>query len=171
MFNTLRLVGMVAMLLVVVLAAALLQPEEARDLGLEQTLTTLGRELRGEPPMPTSPNREEMERVAAKHRVVVALLEGRLTLFEAAAHFRRLHSPRVDLRWSYRGDSEEELLCRQVITSAEIELHMWGKNAAIADFTARWEEELRRHLKEHGKVMLPDVADEPDAPAPTFPSR
>jgi hypothetical protein len=159
MSRILHLAFLVAILLSVVLLAALLQPEWARDLRLEQwTFAVWKFELFSDPQW-SQPNREDMERSAAKHRVVTALLEGRLTLFEAAAHYRRLKHPRVDLRKEYRGDSEEERLCRQVIRAAEVALLIRDQNAAAAAFTMRWEAELQRHLEQHGQVILPEIAE------------
>ena len=88
--------------------------------------------------------------------VVAAVIEGRVTLFEAAAHFRCLKHPRVDLRANYRGDSEAECLCRQVINVAGVELRLRGQHEAAEELTARLEEELRRHLEQQGKVILPE---------------
>jgi hypothetical protein len=157
MVKMLHMALLVVLIALVALAAALLQPEWARDLRLEKwTFTVWERELFGDPQW-SQPNREDLERSAAKDRVVTALIEGRLTLVEAAAHFRRWKHPRIDIRREYRGDSEEEHLCRQVIRGTEIALRVRGEDAVAAAFAARWNEELRRHLEQHGKVILPEV--------------
>jgi hypothetical protein len=171
MSNLFRVAFMGLLIVVVTLLAALVQPEWARDLGLEiWTRTALEYDLFGDPQW-CLPNREEMERAEAKNRVIVALLEGRLTLFEAAAHFHRLKHPRTDLNREYRGDSEEDCLCRQVIRGAGVALLVQGQDAAAAKCTAHLKEELRRHLEQHGKVILPDVDPVPDAPTNALPSR
>jgi hypothetical protein len=172
MVNLFRVSFMVLLIIVVARLAALLQPEGARDLGLETwTWTALKYDSFGDPQW-CLPNREEMERAEAKNAVIVALLEGRLTLFEAAAHFRRLKHPRTDLNREYRGSSEEECLCRQVIRSAGVDLlHIRGQKAAAAELTARLEEELRLHLEKHGQGSLPNVDPALDAPTNALPWR
>ena len=57
----------------------------------------------------------------AKFQVVEELHEGRLTLHEAAAQFRDLHHPENDpnrelFRLLYKGQSDDERWCRQVIS-------------------------------------------------------
>jgi hypothetical protein len=161
MMKLLQMMFMVGMLHLVALTAALAQPEWASDLGLHQwTWTSLRHPLAPDPEW-SRPNREAMERNEAQRNIVAALIEGRLTLLEAAAHFRRLNGSRSLVRMFYRGDSEEECLCRQVIQVTETELRRHGQDQQADEFTARWEEELRRHLEQHGKVILPPEEDMP----------
>src|SRR5262245_28791097 len=59
-------------------------------------------------------------RLAAKGRLSIGLLEGRLTLLEAAARFRALNQTRREPCWAswrspFPGRSDEEHLCREVI--------------------------------------------------------
>src|SRR5689334_39515 len=92
MTNTLRLIGMVVALAAVALAAALVHPQWARDLGVEGGLTAW---------LPRSGDGKSAEfkaytgglerRARAKQRVARQLLDGRITLFEAAALFRVLN--------------------------------------------------------------------------------
>jgi hypothetical protein len=160
MAKFLQLLFMVVMLLVVALAAALLQPEWARDLGLEKWTSTtkaVARELFDIREPAIGPNTAMMKTILMKERVVADLIDGRLTLFETAALFRRLNLPAINLRLHYRGDSEEELLCQQVIQMAWIALSLPNEDAANA-FAARLQEELYRHKQQRGTVVLPDVS-------------
>lgn len=136
---------MIVMLVVVALAAALLQPEWAKDLGLGTALNT---EFFNRPANPDLPELEARRR--AKNRVVTDLIAGRLTLFEAAVLFRHWNMPGLKLENNYRGDSEEERLCRQVI--AWVPVHH-----PPAGFLAHLEDDLRRHKEQHGTVILPDA--------------
>src|SRR5262249_36855021 len=103
-------------------------------------------------------------RIEAKDRLANELIDGRLTLFETAAHFRRFNdvSPKfaAPLSMFYSGDSEEERLCRQVISYARPLLKRPpAENRAADEFEARCEEELRRHKERYGAVVLPDLSD------------
>jgi hypothetical protein len=64
-------------------------------------------------------------RLDGKHRVTLELLEGRLSLLQAAVRFRDLNTlPRrnpVDLRDLFPGRSDAERVCRQVIRWASEE--------------------------------------------------
>jgi glutathione S-transferase len=100
-------------------------------------------------------------RVREKERIGCAVIDGRLTLFEAAALFRRLNEapPKpAPLSASFPGDSEEERLCRQVIRWAWRRLSECYPGGAEA-LVAPYEEELRRHKERHGRVVLPDVTE------------
>ncbi len=137
-----HLTAMALILVLVALAAALLRPERARDLSPDDDwkLRAVGRRI------------QEKERIAGE------LIDGRLTLFEAAARFRRLNAepPAAPPPLSYPGDSEEERLCRQVIRWASHRLQERDPGRAN-DRAAAWEEELRRHKERHGTVVLPDA--------------
>jgi len=142
MTKCLHLTGMALILILVALAAALLQPERPRDLSWDDDwkLRAIGRRI------------QEKERLAGE------LIDGRLTLFEAAARFRRLNAEPPappPLALSYPGDSEEERLCRQVIGWASRRLEKSDPGRAN-DFAGACEEELRRHKERHGRVVLPD---------------
>ena len=143
MAKLVRLSGKVTAVLVVALAAALLRPERADEPPSERPAVT------------------EVEaiqcRILAKDRVVKELLDGRLTLFEAAAFFRRLNeAPPRAAGLDFPGDSDEERLCRQVIQWVRA-ITAKGSLDATDGSTARFEEELSRHKQRHGRVILPDV--------------
>jgi hypothetical protein len=100
-----------------------------------------------------------VKRVNAKERVVVALVEGNLGLFEAAAWFRELNMwppEHADMYWHMLpGHCDEEKLCRQVIQWARIRLEdMVTASQAQARLQAL-EAELAEHIARHGKVVLP----------------
>jgi hypothetical protein len=108
--------------------------------------------------VPIAQRQQAIERrSAAKKQITRDLIEGRRTLFEAAAAFRlwnedypRLPDPFLP------GDSVEERLCRQVIewvrmTKAE------GNPGSVELFCETLEQELRRHIEQNGKVILPDA--------------
>jgi hypothetical protein len=150
-----RLLGAVAALAGVLLLAALVEPGWAADLGLDvNEFLSVAPVTRIPDPSPA-----ELEalgaRLAAKRRVTQELLDGRLTLFEAAALFRRLNleAGGALARPEY---TDAERVCRDVIAWAHTELAQGG-DAARADACAdRLTEELRRHKAGHGKVVLPD---------------
>src|SRR5579862_610708 len=95
MGDLLRFVFMVVMLVAVALAAALQQPEWAHDLGLDRLMeATLPDELRRDAELERDiecRDRALKRRIAAKEACIQELIAGRITLFEAAAHFRRLN--------------------------------------------------------------------------------
>ena len=143
MTQCLRLTGMALLLTLVALAAALLRPERPRDLSLEDDwkFPAIAR------------------RIQEKDRIAGELIDGRLTLFEAAARFGRLNAeppaPPLALSLFYPSDSEEERLCRQVIAWASRRLEKSDPDRAN-DLAGACEEELRRHKERHGTVVLPD---------------
>jgi hypothetical protein len=98
-------------------------------------------------------------RVARREKIVQELAEGRLTLREAAAGFRRLNELTPDFVPAYRkgfpGATADESLCRQVI--------YWVANVLERDepervraVKSRLEAELESHLRRDGTVHLPD---------------
>jgi hypothetical protein len=142
MTKCLRLTGMALILILVALAAALLQPGRTRDLNLDDDWKL----------------RAIARRIHEKERLAAELIDGRLTLFEAAALFHRLNAEPPappPLALSYPGDSEEERLCRQVIGWAWHRLEKCDPGRAN-DLEGACEEELRRHKERHGTVVLPD---------------
>jgi hypothetical protein len=148
---------MVVLVLVVAVAAALVRPEWACDLGLGGW--TNGR---GSWPVvqPGADDLAVQRRIREKERVARELIDGRLILFEAAALFRRLNElpPRstVSLALYHRGDSEEERLCRHVIEW--VRTLMLRRSPYLAEVrAARLEEELARHKALHGTVILPEA--------------
>jgi hypothetical protein len=168
MSNTLRFLrflGMVVILLVVVLAAALDQPEWARDLGLEpciqMALAYRPLWLQEDPNREPGPASRAMDRrYVAKGRIIVELLDGRLTLFEAAALFRRLNAeyPVLTIWPDWRGDCEEEQLCWGVIEWAvQTEARLRSGSLDDSEVRVRLMEELRRHKERYGKVLLPEA--------------
>jgi hypothetical protein len=163
MTKCLRLASMAVVLLLTALGAALLQPDWARDLGLESLPRPGGpgdRTARLETPAEVARKVGALDRrIAEKDRLAAEVVGGRLTLLEAAARFRRLNHddpPAVPLDVYYPGDSEEERLCRQVI--AYVGARLRGCDPDVAGgLLAPYEEELRCHKERHGKVILPEL--------------
>jgi hypothetical protein len=161
MVDLLRLAGMVVLVLAVAAAAALVHSEWARDLGVDGL--ALGAPENGWGPATIDPGEEDLavqRRILEKNRVAQELIDGRLTLVEAAAIFRRLNAmppcSAGSLAHYCAGDSEAERLCRQVILWARTLAA--GQSPYLADVTAaRLEEELSRHMARHSTVILPDV--------------
>jgi hypothetical protein len=104
-------------------------------------------------------NKDEIvrRRLRGKYEITRGLLEGRVTLFEAAAGFRKVEGQtREYIGYSHdlrSGETADEMLCRQVIR--------WvGHEAAVGGYpdpgqtAQRLEEELREHLRQHGTVRL-----------------
>jgi hypothetical protein len=159
MSKILRLLAMVVLLLVVALAAALVQPDWARELGLHPGWA--GRSGSSCVFPPDEKSLAMQARIAEKTRVTAQLLDGDLTLFEAAALFRRANEdgyptlpPSLSL---YQGDSEEETLCLQVIDWAEAQLLESFPRSGDWEIIAHLKDELRRHKEQNGKVILPDA--------------
>ena len=101
-------------------------------------------------------NEEEVRRVFAKQEAVLGVLEGRLTLWQAAARFRVLDDapPRFTPR-KFPGHSPmtpEERCCREVIAWAEGEeaRRPGGGEGVAGRLAAELEEALR-----HGPLSLP----------------
>lgn len=167
MAKLLRVACMVVLLVGTALAAAFVQPEWSRDLGLDRCGPLVPENgPRGRSKSVTGLDEGVpaiQRRIRAKARVVDELIDGRLTLFEAAALFRRLNDPSpasaAHLARDCPGDSEEERLCRQVIAWVRVTLPQ--RPADVADeMGARFEEELREHKECHGVVILPDAVPE-----------
>jgi len=110
-------------------------------------------------------------RSAAKRRIALEVAAGRRSLVEAAALFGALNRvpPEPARLSSYPSDpyphlprrTEEEWLCRQVISHAERVLVDRPAEAAAA--VARLEAEFWDELRRHGVVRLPDDAGLPPA--------
>jgi hypothetical protein len=96
------------------------------------------------------------QRIAAREQIVGALIRDEMTLPEAAACFRRLDRFRVENRPSsfcyYKGDSDEERVCRQVIQYAALQ---FPEGPQRDELVARLEYELAEELS-GGGVRLPD---------------
>jgi hypothetical protein len=158
MANLLRLVFMVVMIVVVALAAAVQHPEWARDLGLDQGKVA---ELLGDIPLDRGLEERDQavqRRIHAKESITKNLIDGQLTLFEAAAQFRRVNeeNPVLHNDLTFPSDSVEDCFCRQVIQWARVELRSQPCTAS-EDFVERLEQDLRRHKERNGTVLLPDV--------------
>jgi hypothetical protein len=103
--------------------------------------------------------REQMLNCYARRREIVCeVVEGRLSLPEAAVHFRRLNEQRPYLAAEYRkrhpGATANESLCRQVISRVGMELESSTPDHVRA-VTGRLEAELQCHLRRDGTVHLP----------------
>jgi hypothetical protein len=156
MLNILRLAVMALIVIAVGLAAALEQPEWQRDLGVTPYIETA---RAYQPPWQQSHHRVPGpksqaidQRHFAKACIIDELLDGRLTLFEAAALFRRLNTeyPVFPVLLARKDDPEEEQYCWQVIEYVSV-------TKAHKDASRSLMEELLRHKEQHGRVVLPDV--------------
>jgi hypothetical protein len=96
-------------------------------------------------------------RTTARERIVGALIRDEITMPEAAAYFRRLDRFRIEKRPSsfcyYKGDSDEERVCRQVIQYAALQ---FPEGPQRDELVARLEYELAEELY-GGGVRLPDT--------------
>ena len=163
MGNLLRLVFMIGMLIAVALASALQQPEWAHDLGLESWIeAALPDELRSDPEQEREFERCDRVlkmRLAVKEACIQELIAGRITLFEAAARFRRVNEeyPVASDAQEFVSESPEERLCQQVILWTRVTLRSCPSMASD-DFVEQLEQELRRHKEPNGAIRLPDDA-------------
>jgi hypothetical protein len=101
-----------------------------------------------------------LQRNYAKDAVADDVIDGRLTLFEAAARFRTINESNTQaVHWltsyPYRNQPYELALCRSVIRRVEVELRSRGSGPED-DTVARLEAELAEHLKRHRRLPLPD---------------
>jgi hypothetical protein len=160
MANGLRLTCMTVTIIAVALAAALFRPEWAGDLALEKcSWRNAWPDSQGTNARIDRCRRAVARRSAAKRQITWDLIDGHLTLFEAAALFRRWNEEYPRLPDPFiPGDSIEECLCRQVIEWAQLELQE-RHPGAIDQFCVSFEEELRRRKVEYGKVILPNVVE------------
>jgi hypothetical protein len=164
MFKLLRLAGMLAAVFAVAFVAALLQPECASDLGVEQwSLTGPAKASscgQGYTILPGPESHAVNRRIAEKQRVVTELLDGQHTLFETAAIFRRLNAeyPRLPIPFDAPGDSDEERVCWQVIIWVRGTMRLHGyPEERIAEVSACFERKLSDHKQQYGTVRLPDA--------------
>jgi hypothetical protein len=103
------------------------------------------------------------QRLQTRRRVVAALIDGRLTLPEAAAWFLRLESSGLspaayDERASYyfAGKTREERLCRKVIEEIRATLEE-DRHEPAGDVVRRLEAELQELLQGSGVIRLPEA--------------
>jgi hypothetical protein len=156
MTNGLRLLGMTGTIVAVAVVAALCQPEWAEELGLQSGVWRLmwpSEQMTAE--RLAEGNQTVLRRREAKKQIAWNLVDGRVTLFEAAAAFRHWNNEYPQLTVpSEPGDSAEERLCRQVIE--------WVRKTVperdpegVEHYCEPLEEQLRRHKEQYGKVILP----------------
>jgi hypothetical protein len=99
-----------------------------------------------------------LARIEKKEEITLQLAAGRMSVFEAAAKFKRLNAvPNLgpnDVLTNFPGASDNERLCRQVI--------VWLQNQPLPSqqreqALAQAEADLRDHLACHGgQVFLPE---------------
>jgi hypothetical protein len=149
--NLLRLVFMVVSGTAIALATAVQQPEWAHRLGLEGQW---GSEDQLVFP-PDEVNQTILHRIHEKERITSELLDGRLTLFEAATLFIRLEeeSPNAVCHPRYVGVSKEEGACQQVIEWVRQRVQD-RTPASAASIVAQFEEELRRQKEQEKELSL-----------------
>ncbi len=97
-------------------------------------------------------------RVGERRRLIERLAAGRITLFEAAAEFKRLNAlpqpSAFDILELFPGASPNECVCRQVITWLTSNLRDLppSQRQLVLD---RVEADLRDHIARNGTVILP----------------
>ena len=96
-------------------------------------------------------------RLEARTRIARKLIDGRLSLLEAADRYRDLNETAADFDWygfrhSYPGQSDDERTCRQVIKTAVCLAEDDARQLVVV--TERLERELDRHLQ-HGSLCIP----------------
>jgi hypothetical protein len=100
-----------------------------------------------------------LERVKARVKVIQRLVEGELSLLEAAAWFRFLgdHPAELpdDFRSHYPGRSDGEKACRQVIGWTESHLRARGDYSTRERLLRGLEDELNALCGEHEVIELP----------------
>ena len=98
------------------------------------------------------------QRIKAKERIVDLVLAGELGLVPAAAWFEVVNSSPPaypDKSWRiYRGNSDGERLCRQVIAWARCRLEVVQPESLVQARVRELERELDDHIARHGTVIL-----------------
>jgi hypothetical protein len=161
-FST-RLMLVVGVLIALFVGFASAQPKWAADLGLDWSGLSDMPELF----VHETGRQRELDyhkkivdhRLRAKQQIIEEVLEDRLSLLEAAAGFRDLNRTPEDspcqVGRKIPGNSDEERLCRQVISWAEGEARRKTPDRADS-LVARLEAELQDHIRQHGTVRLPE---------------
>lgn len=110
---------------------------------------------------PSRTNQLLLQRISLKTEFLDQLAGGTLSLFEVAAWFRFLNQEPAalpDYGWrTFPGASDEEKVCRQVLHwhLARMSSRLLSSEAVAMHNCL--EEELAKHLAQHGRVILPDV--------------
>jgi hypothetical protein len=108
---------------------------------------------------PPEESRLLQKRIDWKNSVADRLVDGELTLAEAAAWFRYLNENPPHFQTEYRsvwpGDSDGEKLCRQVIGWVRARLYPTRPASEIEVLTIRLEEQLCALLAQGDAVELP----------------
>ena len=111
------------------------------------------------------------ERIRAKRAIALEVLAGRLTLRQAAAHFRELDAGRPERKlahWraSCPGNTDEERYCWTVLRYVGQEV--WHDPARAREARRRLEAELPPHLRRLllDAPVFPEAADRGDRKCP-----
>lgn len=104
-----------------------------------------------------------LPRLLLKQRISRRVAAGRMTLFEAAAHFRDIARQFPEFNWSafraaHPGASDDERHCHAVIAFVHGEL---GEDGSFAEAT---HDQLRQQLADRlrsGPIRLPEIAEAP----------
>jgi hypothetical protein len=98
-----------------------------------------------------------LRHLRTKQDIVLQLLDGRLTLLEAAAQFQRvnclLKGQGTGPNPAEPNPEDGERVCRMVIGWVQLALADRPERAEV--LTARLEQELQEHLAKEGVVVLP----------------
>jgi hypothetical protein len=103
-----------------------------------------------------------LERTEARRAVINYLVDGQLTLLEAAQYFRTLNDSDPEHATSefdiYEGQTEAEQFCRRVIAYASGEMKLSAPERAN-QVVSRLEVELSEYLARYGRVEWPARTD------------
>jgi hypothetical protein len=152
----------VSLLAALLAGAARLRPDWVSGLGLDGSAPPdVRRQMEAERQRAALLDRRTevvRRRLDAKNEIVGQLVDGRLTLAEAAAWFKALNESPADCpavpHGEFPGASEGERLCRQVMSWVRADLSRQSASQAEA-MSVRLEEELRTLLGRDGTVHLP----------------
>jgi len=162
MYRSTRLIALTGLLITLIAGACFARPSWPSDLGVDfWSVPDLQARLEHE-----NQWREELEtmddvvlqRIALKERVVAAVLDRRMSLLEAAAEFKVLNEdqPRYAevLRETYPSRSDEECLCRNVISYVGMANRLPPER--LKSEVARLEAELQAAKDADGLLCLPE---------------
>jgi hypothetical protein len=109
-------------------------------------------------PSPLEETRRADQRWQARRQVTLALIDGRLTLRQAAAHFRDIDAELPEAtrrRWRPPQYTEAEWPYRQVLNAVQVEFTGNRRAPAQAEeWVARLEAELREYLRQNAAPRL-----------------
>ncbi|NBO92219.1 MAG: hypothetical protein EBV06_07875 [Planctomycetia bacterium] len=107
---------------------------------------------------PSEQNEIVRRRIMVKTEIIARLIEGELSLFQAAARFRTINAQPMgieDISWQrLNGIDDGEKLCRQVLSWVRFQGDTSARHHSRQHLIEQLESELNQHILAHGGVRL-----------------